>query len=110
MIQAGNEFLLHASSTSPNQRRVRSQSRADVHLRRARLRLILSLASIIHVIASALGCSAAKPEEPTVSVQVAPVKKATIEQTVTSGAILFPLAQSAIVPKISAPVKAFYVN
>ena len=39
-----------------------------------------------------------------------PVKKATIEQTVTSEAILFPLAQSAIVPKISAPVKAFYVN
>jgi HlyD family secretion protein len=58
----------------------------------------------------ALACSAGKPEEPTVGVQVAPVKNATIEQTVTSEAILFPLAQSAIVPKISAPVKAFYVN
>jgi HlyD family secretion protein len=56
------------------------------------------------------GCSADKPEEPTVSVQVVPVKKTTIEQTVTAQAILFPLAQSAIVPKISAPVKAFYVN
>jgi multidrug efflux pump subunit AcrA (membrane-fusion protein) len=68
------------------------------------------LASIIPVLASALGCSADKPVEPTVSVQVAPVKKVTIEQTVTSEAILFPLAQSAIVPKISAPVRAFYVN
>jgi|CZKH01.1.fsa_nt_gi multidrug efflux pump subunit AcrA (membrane-fusion protein) len=96
MIQAGNEFLRYTSSTSPN--------------RTARLRLILALASIIPVIVSALGCSADKQEEPTVSVQVVPVKKATIEQTVTSEAILFPLAQSAIVPKISAPVKAFYVN
>src|ERR1039457_2784378 len=96
MIQAGNEFLRYTSSTSPN--------------RTARLRLILALASIIPVIVSALGCSADKQEEPTVSVQVVPVKKATIEQTVTSEAILFPLAQSAIVPKLSAPVKAFYVH
>src|SRR6202795_4989298 len=29
---------------------------------------------------------------------------------VTSEAVLYPLAQSAIVPKISAPIKAFYVN
>ncbi|HMB83815.1 MAG TPA: efflux RND transporter periplasmic adaptor subunit [Terriglobales bacterium] len=57
-----------------------------------------------------MGCSADKPVEPTVGVQAVPVKKATIEQTVTSEAILFPLAQSAIVPKISAPVKAFYVK
>jgi HlyD family secretion protein len=56
------------------------------------------------------GCSRDKPEEPAVSVQVVPVKKTTIEQTVTAEAILFPLAQSAIVPKISAPVKAFYVK
>lgn len=115
MIQAGNEFLRHTSSTapnrrSPNQRRVRSQSRARIRLGTARLRLIVSLASIIPVLVSALGCSADKPVEPTVSVQVVPVKKATIEQTVTSEAILFPLAQSAIVPKISAPVKAFYVK
>ena len=71
---------------------------------------IVSLASIVLVLVSALGCSKDKQEEPTVGVQVVAVKKATIEQTVTSEAILFPLAQSAIVPKISAPVKAFYVN
>jgi HlyD family secretion protein len=115
MIQAGDEFLRDTSSTAPNQsspsqRQVRSQSRAAVRLRAAPLRLILSLAAIIPVLGSAPGCSADKPVEPTVGVQVAPVKKATIEQTVTSEAILFPLAQSAIVPKISAPVKAFYVN
>src|SRR4029077_3909877 len=71
---------------------------------------ILSLAAIITIIASALGCSSEKPAEPTVGVQVVPVKKTTIEQTVTSEAVLYPLAQSAIVPKISAPIKAFYVN
>jgi HlyD family secretion protein len=112
MIQAGNELLRHASSVSPNPRRVRSQSDAGVCLQPARLRLIfiLSLAAIITVIASGLGCSSEKPAEPTVSVQVVPVKKTTIEQTVTSEAVLYPLAQSAIVPKISAPIKAFYVN
>ena len=117
MIQAGNELLRHASSISPNgrspkQRRVRSRSRLAVRLRTGQLRLIFifSLAAIITVTASGLGCSSKKPEEPTVSVQVVPVKKATIEQTVTSEAVLYPLAQSAIVPKISAPIKAFYVN
>ncbi len=112
MIQAGNELLRHAYSISPNPRWVRSQSLAGICLRTARLRITssLSLAPIILIIASGLGCSSEKPAEPTVGVQVVPVKKATIEQTVTSEAVLFPLAQSAIVPKISAPIKAFYVN
>src|SRR6202049_2386239 len=57
------------------------------------------------------GCSkepAAK--EPIVPVQVAPVEKTTIEHTVVAEAVLFPLAQSAIVPQISAPVKTFLVK
>jgi multidrug efflux pump subunit AcrA (membrane-fusion protein) len=105
MIQAGNELLRHVSSISPT-------PHAGACLRTARLRLIfiLSLAAIITVIAAGLGCSSEKPAEPTVSVQVVPVKKTTIEQTVTSEAVLYPQAQSAIVPKISAPIKAFYVN
>jgi HlyD family secretion protein len=110
MMQAGNDFFLNTSSTAPTQRRVRSQSRVGDRLRTARLRIILALASIIPVLVSALACSKEKQAEPTVAVHVVAVKKATIEQTVTSEAILFPLAQSAIVPKISAPVKAFYVN
>ena len=112
MIQAGNELLRHASSIAPHPRRVRTRSCGGGRLRTARPRLIfiLSLAASITVVASGLGCSSEKPAEPTVSVQVVPVKKATIEQTVTSEAVLYPLAQSAIVPKISAPIKAFYVN
>ena len=57
------------------------------------------------------GCSKDKGEkEPVVPVQVATVEKTTLQRTVTAEAVLFPLQQSAIVPKISAPVKAFYVK
>jgi len=49
-------------------------------------------------------------KEPVVPVQVAAVEKTTIEHTVVAQAVLFPLAQSAIVPKISAPVKSFLVK
>jgi multidrug efflux pump subunit AcrA (membrane-fusion protein) len=57
------------------------------------------------------GCSKESGEkEPVVPVQVASVEKTTIEYTVSSEAVLFPLAQSAIIPKITAPVKTFYVK
>src|SRR5580692_5159475 len=49
-------------------------------------------------------------KEPVVPVQVVAVEKTTIQHTVASEAVLFPLAQSAIVPKISAPVKTFMVK
>lgn len=48
--------------------------------------------------------------EPTVAVQVATAAKKTLHQTVTAQAILFPLQQAAITPKISAPVRKFLVN
>jgi HlyD family secretion protein len=57
------------------------------------------------------GCSKEPAEkEATVSVEIVPVEKKSIEHIVTADAILFPLTQSAITPKISAPVKAFYVK
>jgi multidrug efflux pump subunit AcrA (membrane-fusion protein) len=56
-------------------------------------------------------CSSDKPAEPAgVSVQVAPVEKTTIQHVVEAQAILFPLQQAAIVPKISAPVQKFLVK
>lgn len=42
--------------------------------------------------------------------QVVAVEKTTMQRTVTTDAILFPLQQAAITPKISAPVKAFYIK
>src|SRR4030088_234362 len=58
-----------------------------------------------------VGCSSDKGEtEPTVSVQVAPVEKTAIEQTITAQAVLFARQQAAILPKISAPVQKFLVK
>jgi HlyD family secretion protein len=48
--------------------------------------------------------------EVSVPVQVVKVQKKTIQRTVAAEAILFPLQQAAITPKISAPVKAFYIK
>jgi HlyD family secretion protein len=70
-----------------------------------------SIAALSVLLALLSGCSKEPGEkEPIVPVQVALVEKTTIEHTVVAEAILFPLAQSAIVPKISAPVKTFLVK
>jgi len=56
-------------------------------------------------------CSSEKQDsEPTVTVQVSPVEKETIQRTITTQAILFPKQQAAIVPKITAPVQKFLVK
>jgi len=55
-------------------------------------------------------CSRDTTEEPVVPVQIVTVAKLAIQQKITADAVLFPIAQSAIVPKISAPVKKFLVN
>src|SRR3989442_7166502 len=49
-------------------------------------------------------------KEPGVPVQVVPVEKTAIERTVVAEAILFPLQQSAITPKATAPVKTFFIK
>ena len=57
------------------------------------------------------GCAKDSGEkEVAVPVQVATVERKTIQHTVAAEAILFPLQQAAITPKISAPVKVFYVK
>src|SRR5260370_4492473 len=62
---------------------------------------------------SIAGCSS-KPKdaeaEPVVPVQVAEVKQDSIRRIVTAQAILFPVDQASVMPKISAPVKTFYVK
>jgi len=69
---------------------------------------MLTLSVLLAVLS---GCSKEPGEkEPIVPVQVAAVERTTIQHTVVAGAVLFPLAQSAIVPKISAPVKTFLVT
>ena len=58
-----------------------------------------------------VGCSNEAPaKEAAVAVQVVTAQKTSIQRVVTAEAVLFPLQQSALTPKVSAPVKKFYVN
>src|SRR6202140_5428652 len=79
-----------------------------------RLRHIMFAIAGVAALASVLvtgGCSSDKgDQEPTVTVQVAPVEKTTIQHSISAQAILFPRQQAAIVPKISAPVQKFLVK
>jgi hypothetical protein len=57
------------------------------------------------------GCNSAAPAEeaPTVTVQVGAAENEPIQLKVIADAVLYPLDQAAIVPKIVSPVKKFYV-
>ena len=57
------------------------------------------------------GCShgPAQPER-IVSVQTGVAQRSTIRRIVTAEAVLYPLKEAALTPKISAPVKQFFVN
>src|SRR6202045_161211 len=72
-------------------------------------RALLSSALALSLLLAA--CSKDKGETaPTVSVQVAPVEKTTIQHVISTQAILFPRQQAAIVSKISAPVQQFLIR
>lgn len=62
-------------------------------------------------LAAVCGCSKEAAEKaPVVAVQTAAARQTTIQQVITAEAILFPLNQAAITPKVNAPVRRFYVN
>lgn len=57
------------------------------------------------------GCkSEEKEKEPEVSVQTTPAQRGPIAQTVTAEAVVFPLEQATIAPKITSTVKHFYIQ
>jgi HlyD family secretion protein len=88
---------------------VSDRDRKQVSLRRCVLTM-LGLVALTGVLMNA-GCSSDKgDQEPTVTVQVSPVEKTTIQHAINTQAILFPKQQAAIVPKISAPVQKFLVK
>src|SRR5882762_4532367 len=66
--------------------------------------------AVIGVLWFSAGCSKEPETEPTVTVQATAAEEATLRQTISAQAILSPLQQAAITPKISAPVRKFYVN
>ena len=57
------------------------------------------------------GCGQKEAEaEPVVSVQVAPAERETIAQVVAAEAVVFPLEQATVAPKITSTVKKFFVQ
>src|SRR5215471_936031 len=56
------------------------------------------------------GCKKESEEKPEVTVQAAPAQRNDISRLVSAEAVVFPVAQSAITPKINAPVKRFLIN
>ena len=57
------------------------------------------------------GCGAAEKEpEPVVTVQVAPAIRGPIELTVSAEAVVYPLEQAVITPKITSTIRRFYVQ
>ena len=70
-------------------------------------------ALLLPVCAAALlaACSSAEKEpEPLVAVQTTPAKRGPIELTVSSEAVVFPLEQAVITPKITSTISKFYVQ
>jgi multidrug efflux pump subunit AcrA (membrane-fusion protein) len=57
------------------------------------------------------GCKSEEKEKaPVVSVQVSPAQRAPIAQTVTAEAVVFPLEQATVAPKITSTIKRFLVQ
>lgn len=69
------------------------------------------VAMILCVALAWTGCSGSKqPPDTAVTVQAATVQRKTIQQVISTEAVLYATSQVSIVPKISAPIQKFYVN
>jgi HlyD family secretion protein len=68
------------------------------------------LALGVALVMAGCGGKPAPEPEPLVAVQAVKVERSEIEQQVSSEAVLYPLNQATIVPKISAPIQKFYVE
>jgi len=66
---------------------------------------------LITVLALLSGCGAGEKEpEPVVAVQVVPVKRGPIAQTVYAEGVVYPLHQAVIAPKITSTIRKFHVR
>ncbi len=75
---------------------------------RSRTAIFCAIAAILCL---ASGCGKTEKEkEPIVSVQTTPVQRAPISQVVSAEAVVYPLEQATIAPKISSTIRKFYVQ
>lgn len=77
-----------------------------------RLRRMATLAMTVFAVAVAAACAQTAEDDgaPVVTVDVAPVLVSSIQQMVRGDALIYPRQQSALVPKIAAPIHALYVK
>ena len=67
--------------------------------------------AIAAILCIATGCSKdEKEKEPVVSVQTTPARRAPISQVISAEAVVYPLEQATVAPKISSTIKKFYVQ
>jgi HlyD family secretion protein len=73
---------------------------------------LFAISALAAVSLALSGCTSKQESEiaPTVTVQVAVAEEKPIQDVVTADAVLYPREQAAIVPKLNAPVKKFYVE
>jgi HlyD family secretion protein len=70
-----------------------------------------ALTAVTAAILLTAGCAKEEKEkEPVVSVQTAPAERATVSQTVSAEAVVFPLEQATVSPKITSTVRKFLVQ
>jgi HlyD family secretion protein len=76
------------------------------------IKLYLPIAAVC--LSTLIGCSGKKADtaeaEPATPVQVDVAKNNTIPRVITADAVLYPLSQATIVPKLSAPVQKFFAT
>jgi HlyD family secretion protein len=74
-------------------------------------RVRVSLGATLSLALCLWGCSSAEKEtEPVVSVMVTPAEKTSISQTVVSEAVVFPLKQATVSPKITSTIADFKIQ
>ena len=75
------------------------------------LRLGAAVALVLASTALLYACGGGEKEpEPIVTVQVTPAKRGTVRQTVSAEAVVSPLQQAVITPKITSTISRFYVQ
>ncbi len=89
-----------------------SSSSAQTASSRVVCRSFVFAAFVLSLMLLAMGCSSSeeKAPAPLVAVQAAAVKIQTVEDEISTSAILYPHDQAAIVPKVTGPIKKFYVT
>jgi multidrug efflux pump subunit AcrA (membrane-fusion protein) len=76
----------------------------------ANCKRILAVATLVFSLAMLAGCKKQATEETQVTVQAEKPERGSISEAISADAVLAPIAQAAIEPKITAPVKAFLVQ